>query len=72
MWANRNCPYKFGFFCLVVGVLAYALGHVAQFWLRQEAVLYTVPQIPAADLGIWFACSEGVGCGTLSNDAGKS
>ena len=55
----------------MVATLTFALGHVAPFWVRQDAV--AALGVPALDIGLWFQCPESGDCFNhdFATDRGK-
>ena len=71
VWAQRSCLYLSGVGCLVLATLGFALGHVAPFWLRQDAV--PALNVPALGIGLWYQCPDVGGCFNydFATDPGK-
>ena len=72
VWAQRSRLYLAGVVFLMLATVGFGLGHIAPFWLRQDAVLTL--SVPALDIGIWFQCQDGGGClnHDFASDAGKA
>ena len=56
----------------MLATLGFGLGHVAPFWLRQDAV--PALNVPALGIGLWYQCPEVGGCFNydFATDPGKA